>query len=84
MELKEILENHDWTQQLLEDWKLSPTGNGLIGKIYNDKRKRFLDGTEILTSKIIDYIDGRIHTKSGSTYVLGRPSINLFNLNKEV
>ncbi|WP_298752107.1 hypothetical protein [uncultured Arcobacter sp.] len=46
------------------------TGYPAFGKIYNDKKGRFTDGTEVRTSPVTNYTDSRLYTKSGTVYKL--------------
>lgn len=50
----------------LKDWKIQKVEDSVIifGKIYNDIKKRFVDGTAIRTSKILkaDFVNGVIET----------------------
>ena len=61
---------------VLENWFL---GAGIVhGKIYNDRKKRFLDGRSIHTSKILEASDtqlkeGSIIETLHSVYLLGKP-----------
>lgn len=53
----------------LKDWKIEhKQGNKYVlnGKIYNDIRNRFLDGTEITTSRLlsIEFEDGIAYTEN--------------------
>jgi len=67
-------------EQKLDTWFFSPTGNRLVGEIFNDKRGRFPDGTQVVTSVIKNYKDGVVYTVSGSEYELGNPNFALFNI----
>ena len=54
---------------LLKDWVIQRTNNGSViiyGIIYNDIKKRFPDGTEIQTSKVLkaDFVNGVIETRN--------------------
>lgn len=50
----------------IKNWKIEKVGNSVVifGEIYNDIKKRFPDGTEIHTSKVlkIDFINGIVET----------------------
>lgn len=50
----------------LKNWTIEKIGGScvVIGKIYNDIKKRFVDGTKIHTSKILkaDFISGLVET----------------------
>lgn len=50
----------------LKDWKIQKIEDSVIifGKVYNDIKKRFEDGTEIHTSKILkaDFVNGVVET----------------------
>lgn len=54
------------TTNYIKDWKIVKHYNSVIifGKIYNDIKKRFPDGTEIHTSKILkaDFVSGVVET----------------------
>jgi hypothetical protein len=54
----------------LRDWRIHL--KRLYGKVYNDPAKRFEDGTEICTSRVIgfDYATKTATTKRGTKYVL--------------
>ena len=58
---------------LLKNWTIERWGSGVvvIGKIYNDTKNRFADGTSIHTSKLThcDFANGVIETLN-STYNL--------------
>lgn len=53
---------------LLKDWTITKCYNEVvfIGKIYNDIKKRFSDGTEIRTSQVLkaDFVNGIIETRN--------------------
>lgn len=54
---------------LLKNWVIKRTNNGSViiyGIIYNDIKKRFPDGTEIHTSKVLkaDFVNGVIETRN--------------------
>lgn len=57
----------------LENWYVVkyPKGSVLIGHIYNDSKGRFVDGTEVQTSKILKVKDGLVYTRN-SIYKLGK------------
>lgn len=43
----------------------------LLGQIFGDTKKRFTDGTEVRTSKIVqEYGDNLVKTKSGTVYLV--------------
>ena len=75
----------------LEDWTIIPIdveGHILLaGHIYGDIKSRFVDGTAVLTSRIMLYEGGIAFTKN-SAYKLGTPYdvgnvINIEELNKQ-
>lgn len=81
-DLKNVLELSD--EEIVE-WDLIPTGRleewtffqGVIyGTIYDDKLKRFRDGTEIRTSLVVstakDRKEGRVIETRNSRYLLGK------------
>jgi hypothetical protein len=51
----------------LHDWTLLPFFNGgliISGRIYNDKKNRFADGTRVRTSKLISVYNGKATTQN--------------------
>lgn len=50
----------------IKNWRIEKVRESVIifGEIYNDIKKRFLDGTEIHTSKILkaDFVNGIVET----------------------
>ena len=50
----------------IKNWRIQKIGDSVIifGEIYNDIKKRFADGTEIHTSKILkaDFMNGVVET----------------------
>lgn len=50
----------------LKNWRIEKFRDSIIifGEIYNDIKKRFVDGTEIHTSKILkaDFVNGVVET----------------------
>jgi len=73
------------TEEEIAAWDSVPTGrlegwlyqNGVIwARIYDDKLKRFFDGTEISTSPVVspakDRKEGKVIQTRGSTYLLGK------------
>ena len=61
---------------LLKDWKIEKWGNSvvIIGKVYNDIKGRFKDGTEIHTSKVLkaDFVNGVIETRNSVYHLEGK------------
>lgn len=57
----------------LENWYVVnyPKGSVFMGCIYNDSKGRFVDGTEIYTSKVLKVKDGLAYTRN-SIYKLGK------------
>lgn len=53
---------------VLKDWTIERWGNNvvIIGKVYNDIKGRFKDGTEIHTSRVLkaDFVNGVIETQN--------------------
>lgn len=53
----------------LKDWYIKRMSDGsviIFGTVYNDIKKRFQDGTEIHTSKVLkaDFVNGVIETRN--------------------
>lgn len=57
---------------VISEWTISPCNPGrhglvtLRGRIYNDKKNRFMDGEMVITTEIlsIDFTEGLVHTKN--------------------
>lgn len=53
---------------LLKDWRIEMYYGRvtIVGKVYNDIKKRFADGTEIRTSSVLkaDFVNGIIETRN--------------------
>jgi len=70
-------------EMILEEWTTCPwpwMKGKLVGRVYNDTRKRFEDGSVVFTSPVVDAEDGYVLTMSGLKYKLGTPHRGLFNL----
>lgn len=70
-------------KQILDNWFFTPSGTRMVGNIINDVRKRFPDGTQVITSTIKKYKKGIVYTFSGSEYKLGNPNVVLFNITED-
>jgi len=70
----------------LEDWTYA--GGIIYGTIYDDKLKRFFDGTEISTSPVVspakDRKEGKVIQTRGSTYLLGKKFVQKKDWTAEV
>lgn len=75
---------------VLEDWRFmisnvcpytapEQISSYCTGKIYNDARERFIDGTLIDTSRITAKKGNLIQTHSGTIYTLGTPNQNFID-----
>ena len=57
-----------------------PPSSRIHGTIFNDTLERFVDGSFVITSPVMDIEGSVVTTKSGNKYTLGNPHRSMLNL----